>query len=348
MPSQGTKISTRCVTGMLGLSLALASFPAMAQGPSDPLTQRLSVGVRGYAPPSDGTTAPAGPAGAPSEHPRDDYGDVLGADGGGEPSAEPAPNPDDEVRSSAAEAFFAGQRDYDLGRYDSAIEKFERAWELSNEPSMLFNLGQAYWKRYKIKQDLEDLRRARQMLENYDKAMRGEADYESREIEIYLTAIDAQIEAAEAAAAARDRGEPAGPSSEELRLQRRRKITRDMDIAGTVLIIAGSLSAAVMLGGLAGRAGTGFMLDKAGGGETGTSNQFTADEDAQLRDAYEATGKTAFAGIILTSALLPIGITLKATASVRAKEDGKAQKANEEREQRLQMGPQSSLIRVVF
>lgn len=56
---------------------------------------------------------------------------------------------------------------YALGNYEQAIEHFERAYELSQEPALLFDLGQAYTRWYDLSNELEQLKKARRMYENY-------------------------------------------------------------------------------------------------------------------------------------------------------------------------------------
>jgi tetratricopeptide (TPR) repeat protein len=49
------------------------------------------------------------------------------------------------ARAQSAEKLYArGQRAFDRGKYDDAIAAWQRSYELSNEPALLFNLGQAH------------------------------------------------------------------------------------------------------------------------------------------------------------------------------------------------------------
>ena len=259
----------------------------------------------------------------------------------------------DETRREAAQHFWEGQRAYELGNYDQAIPAFETAWELSEEPTMLFNLGQAYWKRFEIDAKVEDLRKARRMFSNYDAKMQGQEGYDRRQIEGYLAALEVQIDAAEEAEALRAQGLAVeGPSPEEIRLERRRKTTKSLHRSGTAFIVIGSVVGLAAVGALIGRGATGFMLDQAGGGEAGKANQNTADEDRDLRQSYSISGKVAFGSAIGTAFLLPLGITLKVSARVRDKEDTRLYDAMERRrelrEQRLAIEPGSSLFRLEF
>jgi hypothetical protein len=61
----------------------------------------------------------------------------------------------------------AGSDAYALGNYEEAVLHFERAYELSQEPALLFNLGQSYTRWYDISNDVEHLKKARRLYENY-------------------------------------------------------------------------------------------------------------------------------------------------------------------------------------
>src|SRR6185436_5183652 len=54
-----------------------------------------------------------------------------------------APAPDAAARDEAHRLFEAANLRYELGEYAQAIPLFRRAYELSREPTLLFNLGQS-------------------------------------------------------------------------------------------------------------------------------------------------------------------------------------------------------------
>lgn len=83
------------------------------------------------------------------------------------PEGEEAPAEDPTVTEARAE-YKAGSDAYALGNYEAAVGHFERAYELSGEPALLFNLGQAYTRWYDIDNDVEHLKKARRLYENYD------------------------------------------------------------------------------------------------------------------------------------------------------------------------------------
>jgi tetratricopeptide (TPR) repeat protein len=80
---------------------------------------------------------------------------------------EAAPS-DDEIDIEAAKAEYRLASDaYALGNYEQAIEHFEKAYKLSQEPALLFDIGQAYTRWYDLSNDVEQLKKARRMYENY-------------------------------------------------------------------------------------------------------------------------------------------------------------------------------------
>jgi len=55
-----------------------------------------------------------------------------------------AENSDAAARQSARDHYNKGSVAYDLGHYDQAISEYEAAYEAFNEPTLLYNLGQAH------------------------------------------------------------------------------------------------------------------------------------------------------------------------------------------------------------
>lgn len=73
---------------------------------------------------------------------------------------------DPEVLEAKGE-YRAGSDAYALGNYEQAVIHFERAYELSQEPALLFNLGQSYTRWYDISNEVDHLKKARRLYENY-------------------------------------------------------------------------------------------------------------------------------------------------------------------------------------
>ena len=70
-------------------------------------------------------------------------------------SAQPAPGTagmtEDQKKAEAKSQYEKGLSHYNLGEFDSAIQAFRRAYEISNAPGLLFNIAQAY----RLKKDYE-------------------------------------------------------------------------------------------------------------------------------------------------------------------------------------------------
>jgi tetratricopeptide (TPR) repeat protein len=82
------------------------------------------------------------------------------------PPSESAPSGED-TRDEAEKEWDAGSNAYALGNYEEAVGHFERSYELSREPAILDNLGQAYRRWYDISQDPGHLRKAKKLWENF-------------------------------------------------------------------------------------------------------------------------------------------------------------------------------------
>jgi tetratricopeptide (TPR) repeat protein len=70
---------------------------------------------------------------------------LLSALGGAPAAAQVRAQPETPPEPQRAEDLFRkGRNSYDLGRYDEAITLFQRSYEMSGEPLLLYNIGQAY------------------------------------------------------------------------------------------------------------------------------------------------------------------------------------------------------------
>ena len=212
--------------------LAATLLVALAPGPAH-------AGARGLAPvPTDSASG----TGAPAE------GEVA--------TANVALTSDPELE------YRLGTQEYALGKYELAIVHFERSYQLSNHPYLLYNLGMAYAQWHGLSNDLGHLRKARRLFQNYIKALADDAslDQEQRdEAEAQIAKLDEQIAEAEAklkAAAAPPEGpkEPAvsatGPS--DTPADTPKPVTRRgwfwAVVAVGVLAVAGGVTAGVLIG----------------------------------------------------------------------------------------------------
>lgn len=244
---------------------------------------------------------------------------------------EPEPTPSAQTdRQQAAELFFEGTKYYELGQYPEAIDHFQRAWELAPEPQLLYNLGQAHWKWFDVDPDIDHLRRARTFFQNYDKRMRSLEGYSSAEVDGFIRAISAQIEAEEQKKAERERPVIMGPSIAEQEAAERRayerqrqlRVTKGLNISGITFLALGGVSLAVGLGGLLTRQANKVILDTTSGGDPGEPNIASVEEDERRRRAYELGGQIAFGGFVGAAALLPVGITLRVWGGLRERRQG--------------------------
>lgn len=249
-------------------------------------------------------------------------------------------------RANAEAAYREGSDLYEVGKYPEAIERFQRAWELSKEEQLLYNLGQAYWKWYDVDPDVDHLRQAAVFFRNYDKRMRLTEEYDPVEISNILKAIDAQIEVEEHKLAEATRPvivQPGGPTEEELAWQQRRRTTRGLNISGTTLIVVGGVTLGAGVASVLSRVGHKWVLDTATPSPGGI-NLASAQEDARRRDGFLISGQVAFGTLIAAAAILPVGITLRVIGAVRDKKDRvTARERDAERERNLEKAKKVAL-----
>jgi hypothetical protein len=256
-------------------------------------------------------SAPAPTETSPSEPPAE----------ASEPTSDPpaAPDVDEDPRAKAAAAFMEGSKAFELGRFSVAVEKFELAWELSHEPLLLFNLGQAQYRWFSVDGDPDHLRRARVYYQHYDKRMRGSEGYNDDEIAAILRSLELELEKAEEGEEGRvDRELAARAEAERQRalIEREKRIVRGFNASGNTLIVLGALTFVMGLGGILGRTANKVVLDNASGGDRGP-NLSTAEEDARHRKNFLVGGQLAFSGFIIAGILLPAGIALRVVGEVR-------------------------------
>ncbi len=131
-----------------------------------------------------------------------------------EPAPAPAPAPVPAVASTAVEAndpltsdpaveYQKGEQAYALGNYEQAVRHFERSYELSNLPDLLYNLGMSYAQWHGLSSDVNHLRKAKRLFQNYVKrlAENPAMDQSQRdEAEAQIAKVEEQIAEAEKAA----------------------------------------------------------------------------------------------------------------------------------------------------
>lgn len=111
----------------------------------------------------------------------------------------PPATAEDPNQAEAQRLFEKGAEAYNLGRFDAAIESFERAYELSQANALLYNIAQAYTKLYDVEPDAAHLRKAKMMFLNFAKIAEATGE-DARDARARVTKIDEQLAAHEAKA----------------------------------------------------------------------------------------------------------------------------------------------------
>jgi tetratricopeptide (TPR) repeat protein len=128
-------------------------------------------------------------------------------------AAAPAPVPADSSPGPSASPltddpafeYRRGEQAYALGNYEQAVLHFERSYQLSNLPDLLYNLGMAYQQWYGLSADLGHLRKAKRLFQNYTKRLTENPamDQSQRDdAEAHIARLDEQIGKEEARLAA--------------------------------------------------------------------------------------------------------------------------------------------------
>ena len=155
------------------------------------------------------------------------------------------------VEGTPEELYDEGRKAYRLGDFETAVGKWEKAYDLSDNGLLLYNISLAYKGLYTISGDLADLRRARAILDNFIKVAKANPDIDPDDAPARLIELDAMI--AEAEQAAED-DKPPPPvvvqptAGDELREKMGPDPGRKLRLAGMGTMIGGG---ALALGGVA-------------------------------------------------------------------------------------------------
>jgi tetratricopeptide (TPR) repeat protein len=155
------------------------------------------------------------------------------------------------LEPSPEELYEQGRKAYRLGKFKEAIEAWERSFAASDNSLLLYNIALAYRELYGITSDVEDLKRARAVLDNFirvaetDPALKSEiGDAQTR-----IAEIDAELAAALARRAAEKpvltENKDSGPSAAELARARKLRLggAISMGVGGALIITGISLGA---------------------------------------------------------------------------------------------------------
>lgn len=104
------------------------------------------------------------------------------------------------VEGTPEELYDEGRKAYRLGDFKTAVDRWEKAYDLSDNGLLLYNISLAYKGLYTISNDLADLRRARAILDNFIKVAKANPDIDPDDAPERLIELDAMIAEAEQAA----------------------------------------------------------------------------------------------------------------------------------------------------
>jgi tetratricopeptide (TPR) repeat protein len=195
---------------------------------------------------------------------------ALSEAGPAEADDDEADDEDDPVIIEARAEYKAGSDAYALGNYEEAVKHFERSYQLSQEPALLFNLGQSYTRWYDISGDIEHLKKARRLYENYVLNVgsttldeQGQADARA-DAQARIAEVDRRIAKHEEQSAAQ------GPGPDKPNKPVHKKAWFWVVLIGGAAVVGGAVAAVVIttrpdgfepelgtLGGAGGRAGLG-------------------------------------------------------------------------------------------
>ncbi|MCH9680140.1 MAG: hypothetical protein K0V04_01800 [Deltaproteobacteria bacterium] len=102
------------------------------------------------------------------------------------PSAEPRP----EV------LYEEGKKAYRLGRFGEAVQKWEKAYDLSERSLLLYNISLAYKGLYGISGDVDDLRKAKAVMNNFFIIAKADPEIDPDDAQDRIAELDTMIEEA--------------------------------------------------------------------------------------------------------------------------------------------------------
>lgn len=109
--------------------------------------------------------------------------------------------PSEADMSIARTEYQKGEKAYRLGQFEEAALAFERAYEKSGLPDILYNIGLSHLRWYDVDPDIAHLRKAKVVFENYVIEIQKNPELGDREeAETLIKQIDEKIAAHEAAA----------------------------------------------------------------------------------------------------------------------------------------------------
>jgi tetratricopeptide (TPR) repeat protein len=112
--------------------------------------------------------------------------------------------------AAAKAAFVEGERSFQLGKFDAAIEAYERAFGIDPQPAFLFNIALAHRRQYEIDGQIDHLARARELYRNYLK-LEPQNGNNRPGVEKLIAELTAKIDLARGKSEALPQRSPPGP-----------------------------------------------------------------------------------------------------------------------------------------
>lgn len=141
----------------------------------------------------------------------------------GSPCAHAAATGPAATGESPEELYEEGRKDYRLGRFKEAIDKWEEAYAIAELPLLLYNIALAYRQLYDVSADVEDLRKGKVVLKNFLVVAERDPDVDPADAKLLMEEIDKLLENAESESPedpapiddVPERPEPVSPTGED-------------------------------------------------------------------------------------------------------------------------------------
>jgi tetratricopeptide (TPR) repeat protein len=160
-----------------------------------------------------------------------------------------APAEEADNNQAAREAYGEGEKAYRLGRFEDAALAFERAYEISGLPDILYNIGLSHLRWYDVDPDIAHLRKAKVVFQNYVIEIQKNPELgDLEEAEAVIAQIDEKLAAAEAAGK-KDEGDEDPDEPVDLGPDPGKKLRLGGSIAmgvGGAFVVAGVVSGVVL------------------------------------------------------------------------------------------------------
>jgi tetratricopeptide (TPR) repeat protein len=140
-----------------------------------------------------------------------------------------------------------GRKAYRLGRFKEAVDKWEEAYALSDQPLLLYNISLAYKGLYTITEDVGDLRKAKAVLENFITLAQADASLDADDGPERLAELDSMIAEAQQGRSVSIDGAVEPPQPRPLTDDPGKRLrvagAATMGAGGGLLVVSGALAA---------------------------------------------------------------------------------------------------------